>query len=96
MTFLDILKDILVPMICTVLVPLVYIVFRDIRSLELNAVDMKKESEKLDEKINHLQGNYKQGIGHLNDELGRMNIDLVEMKTDIKELLRATYKRKDD
>ena len=91
-----IITDIIIPIFCALLVPLGYFIFRDIRKLELEVTEMKGESKVLDEKVIHIENNYKVGIQHLDEKISSFENDITEMKTDIKELIRMTHNKRHD
>ena len=78
------------------IIPILYIIFRAIRNLEMEQVRLKGEIRQNDEKIHHIHSNYKQGIEHLNERIEHLSTDMVEMKTDIKELLKFSARRSSD
>lgn len=82
------ISNLFVQIVCLLVLPIGWSIFRSIRSLELGQVDLKKELEKNDERIAHITNNYRQGIEHLNQEVQRVCNDICEMKADIKELLK--------
>lgn len=65
-----------------IVVPFVVYLFKTLRTLELKNVE-------LTQKLHHIEGNYKQAINHLNDEVN-------EIKEDIKKLLKFAYLRAND
>ena len=65
-----------------IVLPVIAHLFKTLRRLELENVE-------LTQKISHIEGNYKQGIQHLNEEIN-------EMKEDIKKLLKYAYLRARD
>jgi len=71
--------EVAVPLFCVLVVPTFVHVFRTIRKLELENVEMKAQ-------LTHIDNNYKQCIDHLNQEVE-------EIKDDIKKLLKYAYMR---
>lgn len=87
------------------LVPRFRELFKDVANLSKGQVELKGEIEKVDLKVEHIEGNYKQGIEHLsetverlekNQEAGMARIEgyFTEFKVEIKELLQR--RRSDD
>jgi|14BtaG_2_1085337.scaffolds.fasta_scaffold23028_3 predicted RNase H-like nuclease (RuvC/YqgF family) len=68
--------------------------FRDVGSLKEGQVELKGEIEKVDLKVEHIEGGYKQGIAHLDQRVEKFDHRLDEMQTDIKELLKLAYGRR--
>ena len=81
MTLAEIIDAILV-IVCGIGVPVSYSLFKTLRNLELDNV-------KLEQKITHIESNYKQGIAHINEEIS-------EMREDVKKLLKYAYMRAKD
>ena len=74
--------------------PRVRELFRDVSSLKEGQVKLSGDIEKVDLKVEHIEGNYKAGIQHLDQKVEKFDHRLDEMSTDIKELLKLAYGRR--
>ena len=78
MTTAELIKDVAVPLICVALVPMM-------GYFSVQVINIVKRMERLDSDFHHLKGNY----AHAFDAITK---EMMEMRTDIKELLRRSYK----
>jgi len=74
-------KDIVVPIVVVGVIPFGVFVLKSITDLKVQMAKAEGKQDVLDEKINHIEKNYKQGIDYLNKAVD-------EIKADIKELLK--------
>ncbi len=70
-----------------VVLPVVYLLFRSIRNLEMNQEKAQGDHKVLDEKVHHIEGNYKQGIEYVKETMHGLKSDISELKTVMMELL---------
>ena len=66
---------------CAIIVPLIFHIFKTLRKLELDQV---KQAERLE----HIEGNYKQGMEYLKESFDDLKTDITELKTELREILR--------
>lgn len=81
MDWVGLFKDIVVPIVVVGVIPFGVFVLKSITDLKVQMAKAEGKQDVLDEKINHIEKNYKQGIDYLNKAVD-------EIKADIKELLK--------
>lgn len=78
MTNAELIKDVAVPLVCVVLVPAVGFCC-------VQVINVVKKMERIDSDFRHLKGNYATAFDAISTEI-------LELRSDIKELLRRSYK----
>jgi hypothetical protein len=77
----------IIDLVGIIVVPVVYLLFRSIRSLEMNQEKAQGDHKVLDEKVHHIEGNYKQGIEYVKETMHGLKSDIGELKTVMMEIL---------
>lgn len=77
----------IIDIIGVVVVPVVYLLFRSIRELEMNQKEIQGDHKVLDEKVHHIEGNYKQGIEFVKEGMEGLKSDIKELKMAIMEII---------
>lgn len=69
--------------------PKIYNLFKTVHDLEIKTVELKSEINEAELKIDHIENNYKQGIEYVREIVDGIKADIVEMKTEMREILRS-------
>jgi len=77
----------IIDLVGIIVVPVVYLLFRSIRNLEMNQEKAQGDHKVLDEKVHHIEGNYKQGIEYVKETMHGLKSDIGELKTVMMEIL---------
>ena len=68
-------------------VPKIYGLFKTVHDLEIETVKLKGELEKNNDKIEHIEGNYKQSIEFVRESIEGLKVDLKDIKDELKEII---------
>jgi hypothetical protein len=77
----------IIDLVGIVVVPVVYLLFRSIRNIEMKQEEQQGNHKVLDEKVHHIEGNYKQGIEYVKETMHGLKSDISELKTVMMEIL---------
>jgi len=69
-------------------VPFCIYLLRAIRNLEMTHKEIQGDHKVLDEKVHHIEGNYKQGIEFVKESMKDLKGDISELKTVIMEIVK--------
>lgn len=85
--------ELVINIVSIAVIPFSVYVVKSLQSLKVETVRMQGEINQNAEEVKHQENAYRQGISHLNDRVERMDDNMMEIKTDIKELLKFTWKQ---
>jgi len=72
-------------------IPKVYALFKNVHDLEISTVELKGEIRENELKIEHIAGNYKQGIEFVRETVESLKEDISDLKTEIRELFKKGH-----